>query len=115
MATRKLTIRAKTFRAWFNANLKDRARDIAEHGADAGYPCITYTADCVVIFDHFADEIWNMAVEDADDFGSKNVCEMIAGFGRAGMAETWDSFRNLMVWYACEKVAREIMDARDAA
>lgn len=103
-----MIIRSKTFRAWFNANLRDSARGIANHGADAGYPCITYTSDTVKIFDHFADEIWEMAVQDAEEFGNKNVCEMIAGFSRSDMLGSFDQFRNLMVWYACEKVAREL-------
>lgn len=113
MAT--IIIRAKTFRAWFNANLKDYAADIANHGADAGYPCITYTADCCHIFDHFADEIWSMIAQDADDFGAGSVPSFIASFRRVDMTDDWNTFRNLLVWYACEKVAREIQDAREAA
>jgi hypothetical protein len=106
----KMIIRAKDFRAWFKANLRSHASDIAGHGADAGYPCITYTADTVAIFDKFGHEIWDMAVEDASDMGHKNVAEMIAGFSRADMLEGLDQFKNLMVWYACEKIAREISD-----
>jgi hypothetical protein len=105
---RSTPIRAKDFRAWFRNNLKDYARDIANHGADAGYPWITYTADTVRLFDRFGDEIWDMAVQDADDMGHKNVAEMIAGFSRADMLEGLDQFKNLMVWYACEKLAREM-------
>lgn len=108
MKTRKTAIRSKTFRAWFKANLRDYARDIASHGADAGYPWITYTSDTVAIFDKFGPEIWDMAVEDASDLGCKNVADMIAGFGRADMLEGFDQFKNLMVWYACEKIAREL-------
>lgn len=103
-----MIIRSKTFRAWFNTNLKDRAMDIASHGADAGYPHITYTSDTVKLFDRFGDEIWDMAVQDAEDMGCKNVAEMIAGFGRADMLSGLDQFKNLMVWYACEKLAREM-------
>jgi hypothetical protein len=99
-----------SFGEWFKENLSDYAKDIAEHGADAGYPHITYTRDCCRIFDQFADQIWEMAVEDAEEFGNKNVAEMIAGFNRADMLDSWDQFRNLMVWYACEKVARELTD-----
>lgn len=110
---KKPIIRAKDFRAWFKANLKDYARDIANHGADAGYPCISYTSDTVAIFDKFADEIWTMAVDDAEQLGSRNVADMIGGFGRADMLGSFDQFKNLMVWYACEKVAREIMDERE--
>lgn len=114
MTRRKMVIRAKDFRAWFKANLKDNARDIARHGADAGYPCITYTSDTVTIFDKFGHEIWEMAVEDASDTGCKNVAEMIAGFGRSDMLDGGlDQFKNLMVWYACEKVAREMEDERE--
>jgi hypothetical protein len=40
-----MIIRAKTFRAWFKANLQESARDIASHGADCGFPCITYTCE----------------------------------------------------------------------
>jgi hypothetical protein len=34
--------------------------------------------------------------------GHANVCEMIAGFQCSSMMENIDSFKNLMVWYACE-------------
>jgi hypothetical protein len=67
-----MIIRAKNFRSWFNANLRCSARDIASHGADCGYPCITYTSDTVRIFDRFAREIWDMAVEEAAEIGCKN-------------------------------------------
>lgn len=48
-----------------------------------------------------------MAVADASDMGHANVCEMIAGFQRSDMMENIDSFKNLTVWYACEKLAHE--------
>jgi hypothetical protein len=107
---KSLRIRATTLRAWFNANLKEYARDIAAHGADCGFPCITYTSDTACIFDRFEDEIWDMAVDDARELGYANVCAMIASFKRSDMIETYDSFRNLMVWYACEKLAGELAD-----
>jgi hypothetical protein len=97
----------KTFRAWFKANLADSARDIAGHGADGGFPGITYTRDCVKLFDRYGDEIWAMAVEQAEDMG-ENVGTMIAGFRRKDMLDSLDSFKNLMVWFACEELAREL-------
>lgn len=105
-----MILRAKSFRAWFKANLAQSARDIAEHGADAGFPCITYTRDAAKLFDRYGEEIWTLAVEKAESMGCKNVAEMIAGFGRADMLGTLDTFKNLMVWYACEEVAREMTD-----
>jgi hypothetical protein len=103
-----MIIRAKTFRAWFKANLSEQAHDIANHGADCGFPAITYTSDCVKLFDRFGAEIWEMAVQDAEDMGCKNVADMISGFKRSDMLETLDTFKNLMIWYACEKLAQEV-------
>lgn len=101
----------ENFRDWFKANLLESASDIASHGADGGYPHLTYTRDCAETFDLFADEIWEMAVQDAEEMGSKNVAEFIAGFGRADMLSDFTQMKNLMLWYAAEKVAREIVDA----
>lgn len=103
---------AKSFNAWFDRNLGEYARDIARHGADAGYPFITYTSDCCVIFDAYADEIWERAVTMAEDLG-QNVCEMLAGFGRSDMANDWNKFRNLLVWFACEERAQELENGNE--
>lgn len=99
----------KTFAEWFAANLSESAADIANHGADGGFPCITYNADCAAIFDRYADEIWNMANEMADDMGERNVAAMIAGFQRADMLTSIDGFKTLMVWFACEETARNMI------
>ena len=107
------------FKTWFEQNLSEQASDIANHGADCGFPHITYTSDTVDIFDRFSDEIWEMAVEDAesmdifDRFRHKNVAEMIADFRRADMLSSLDQFKNLMVWYACEKLANEMENASE--
>lgn len=100
--------RCKTFRAFMERHLKDEMRDIANHGADAGYAYLTYTRDTVELFDAYADEIWEMARAMADDLGSKNVMEMVSGFQRAEMAETLDGFKNLMVWFAAEEISRQV-------
>jgi hypothetical protein len=44
----------------------------------------------------------------AEDLGYNNVASMIAEFGRSDMLDTFDSFKNLMVWYACEKLAQQL-------
>jgi hypothetical protein len=75
-------------------------------------PRIIYISDAVQLFDRFGAEIWEMATADADELDSRNVCEFIAGFSRADMLDDFDWFKNLMVWYACEKVARDIAGDR---
>ena len=106
----QLIIRATCFETWFKANLKDYQEDIANHGADGGFPKITYISDTCKIFDRFADQIWDMAVEDAEAMGYKNVAAMIADFGRGDMLDDINCFKNLMVWYACERLAHQLTE-----
>lgn len=96
------------FKEWFEKNLGESARDIAEHGADAGFPHITYTSDTVEIYDEYESEIYEMLNEDADEFGHENVEEMISQFGRSDMLSWPEGRKNLLVWYACERTAREL-------
>lgn len=100
-----------TLKEWFTENLSEYAEDIANHGADSGFPHMTYTNECAELFDQFAAEIWEMAVDDAESMGHKNVMEMVAGFGRADMLYSYDGFKNLMWWYACEAMARNLVDS----
>jgi hypothetical protein len=42
-----------------------------------------------------------------------NVADMSAGFRRADMLDDIATFKNLMVWFACETNARQITPERD--
>ncbi len=101
-------------RKWFDENILEYAHDIANHGADGGYPHITYNSDCVEIFDKHGDEIWDMAVDMSDDMGYKNVAEMLSGFGRADMFQTLDTFKTIMVWFVCEELSRQVEESEAA-
>lgn len=90
---------------WFNENLETHAEDIAKYGADCGFPGITFTDDTVKIFDKYGEDIWNMAAEEAEANGYKNIADMIGKFNRADMLGELDTFKNLMVWAACEILA----------
>lgn len=104
--------KCKDFRAWFKRNLREYASDIAGHGADCGYPHITYNTDAAAVFDQYASEIWAMLADDADDQGESNAAALLASFRRADMLCDWTTTRTLLVWYACEKVAREMTEER---
>lgn len=99
---------SQTFSDWFKDNLNDYAEDISNHGADAGFPCITYTSDCVALYNRFESDIWDMLREDADDMGLKSPVHLIAMFQRIDMASTPEGFKNLLVWYACEREVANI-------
>ena len=104
----QIELRDTPFRKWFKRHLEEDAQDICLHGADAGYPEITYTSDTVRVYNRFEDDIYDMLNEDADEMGYKSPEELIATFRRSDMLSTPDQRKNLLVWYACEKVAREM-------
>ena len=106
-----MIIRAKNFEAWMKRNLsKGQLKDLAAHGADAGWPGLTYYKDTCKLYEKYKDEIWEWLLEDAEECG-QSVFEMIAGFGGAKDVGSCDQFENLMVWYAAERVAREQTDS----
>ena len=47
-------------------------------------------------------------VQGAENLGCKNVAELISVFRRADMLDDIATFKNLMVWFACETLAQEI-------
>tara|TARA_Y100000310_G_scaffold315824_1_gene366853 strand:+ start:1589 stop:1915 length:327 start_codon:yes stop_codon:yes gene_type:complete len=104
-----------TFTEWFKECLGEYADDIANHGADAGYPHISYTSDTVEIYNRFEDEIYEWLNEDAESFGHQSPDELIATFGRKDMLSWPDGRKNLLVWYACERLAHQIVDEHEEA
>lgn len=100
----------ETFRDWVKENLGDYLGDIAAHGADAGYPYITYTADTVQLYDRFEQDIYDALNEDAEEFGYDNPEALIATFNRSDMLEWPEGRKNLLVWYFVERVANEAVN-----
>lgn len=104
----------KTFEGWLKANLDpDQLKDLASHGADAGWPGLTYYSETAEAYERFKAEIWKALLEDADEFGCKNVFELISGFGGAETVSCVEHFENLMVWYMAERTARNLDCSED--
>lgn len=101
----------KTFKDWFAANLAEDAEDIVNHGVDAGFSGVIYTNECAELFDRFEDELYSMVSDDAEEFDYKSVPAYLATFGRADMAETFSGLKTLIVWYAVERMASELVNA----
>lgn len=107
-----MIIRAKTFKRWLQANLdRNELRGLAEHGADAGWPGLTYYRDTCKLYERFKEEIWDLLVEEAEYGGGyDNPFAFVAVFRGAKDVGTVDQFENLMVWYAAEHYARLLTD-----
>ena len=99
------------FRAWLTETLDaEQIEDLAGHGADAGWPGLTLTSECVELFERFQDEIREALNEDAEAYGFDSPEAFIATFRRSDMLWDEDSRRNLLVWYLAERTAHEITD-----
>ena len=108
-----MRIRAKTFRDWMKANFtKGQLRELAQHGAEAGWPRLTYYNETAALYRRFADEIWEALVEDAEECGYRNVFEFIATFRLADVANR-TQVENLLVWYMAERTAQELVGNED--
>lgn len=103
-----------TFREWLTETLDaEQIAELADHGADAGWPGLTYTSECVELYDRFAGEIREALNQDAEDFGYPNPDAFVASFRRSDMLWDDEQRKNLLAWYMAEKVAREISDERE--
>lgn len=101
----------ETFKEWM-ADQFDRGelKDMINHGVVNGFPgLITYT-QTNNLYDEYKDEIWQMLYDDAEDMGNANVLELIASFNGAKDVGSDDQFKNLLVWYAAEKIASRLVD-----
>jgi hypothetical protein len=112
-------------RSIVNAIGRDNLEDIMNHGADCGYPGITYTADCMDIAWRNKATIRTLIERDADDC-DLDVGKMLQSWKCIGSDFTiheivrslyqnhrprWESdvdrvVWNGLAWYAAETVAR---------
>jgi len=81
--------------------------DVAEHGADAGWPGFTYYRETTRFYDRHKEAIWELLWNDCQVYGS-NIPAMIGSFNSA--VSTATEFENLLVWLALETVARNIIE-----
>lgn len=73
------------------------------------FPGLTYYSETTELYAEYADEIWEMLCEDADAFGCRTIAELGATFNGAKDANNRDQYENLLVWYAAERIAREVV------
>jgi hypothetical protein len=100
-----------TFKDWFEEHLLDKAVDIAENGANKGYPYISYISNTVELFDSYSEDIWNLILQAYLQQDYQNVARMIGDYAGSGMLVTLPLFKHSVVLLACEIVAREIIES----
>lgn len=81
--------------------------DIAKHGADTGWHGLTWYTDTCKLYNRFKDEMWDMLVDDANDYGC-DALTLLAGFKGASDVCSATGFENLMTWYAAERISSRL-------
>lgn len=68
-----------TFREWMVETLgAEQIEDLAEHGADAGWPGLSFTSDLVALYHRYRHEIRAALNEDAEAFGYDSPEALVA-------------------------------------
>lgn len=88
----------------------DQIREAGQHGADAGWPGLTYTADAALFTEMHRDLIWTALADDAEELGFGNPCTFIGQFTRTDMTHSPEGFDALLAWWALEAVGRRLAD-----
>jgi len=104
---------ALVIREWVLKNFSlSEIEDIAVKGCVCGFNGITTYAETSEFHDEYEDEIWDMLNEDAQDQGI-TIMDLIAQFHGKKDVGSMFQFKNLLCWYAVERVAYEIINTED--
>jgi hypothetical protein len=102
-----------TFKNWMTKQYEhDEMADLANHGAKNGFPGMSYYSETAELYKEYHEDIWNMLNDDAEMM-DQTPLELIAGFGDAASVGNAIQFENLLVWYAAEKISRDLTDDDD--
>lgn len=106
------TTKPNTFEEWLRETLEPTSiEDLAQYGADTGWPGLSYYSDTVELYNEYSEEIWDALADDAEDFGHDHPLELVATFGGAKDVYSATQFKNLLVWYMAERTARRLSEA----
>lgn len=96
-----------TLTKWFDKYLGEYSYDISKYGADSGFPYITYTLDCVKLYEKFEDDIYDMLLQASEDQGFSNIEAMVSTFNRSELLNSPEGRKTLLLWWSCETLANE--------
>lgn len=100
---------------WILNNLDEgQVAEVVLHGCSGGVVSeLIYYADSCAFYKKYKEEIWQRLWDSWSDFGSDSVLHFIATFNGADDVGSDDQFRNLLAWWACEDVCREIIAEKE--
>ncbi len=103
-----------TFRSWmFEQFDLSTLRDMTTYGCINGFSGLIYYSETTQLYQEYKDDIWRMLAEDSELFGYNNILDLIATFTGKESVNNCDQFENLLVWYAAERIAHQVIEEAD--
>src|SRR3990167_9795302 len=102
-----------TFKDWMKNQFDyDELLNLCEHGAQGGFSGLIYYSETNALYNEYRNDIWDMLERDREDFGMQTCAELIASFNGAKDVASDEQYKNLLVWYAAERIAFELTQGR---
>ena len=100
---------------WILNNLDEgQVAEVVLHGCSGGVVSeLIYYADSCAFYKKYKEEIWQRLWDSWSDFGGDSVLHFIATFNGADDVGSDDQFRNLLAWWSCEDVCREVIAEKE--
>ena len=93
---------------------KDTIEDVTRHGCQVGtINELIHYADTNAFYKKYKEEIWDRLSDMADDMGEPSILHLIVTFNGSKEVGSDLQLRNLLAWWACEDVCREIIAEKE--
>lgn len=104
-----------SIKEWITNNLDEgQVAEVVLHGCAGGVVSeLIYYADSCAFYEKYKEEIWQRLWDSWSDLGGDSVLHFIATFNGADDVGSDDQFRNLLAWWACEDVCREVIAEKE--
>ena len=101
-----------TFEQWIlNRFKRSEVAGLCQYGACAYFSGLTSYSDTTRLYNRYHTDIWAMLYDDYRNRGLDSCIEVI--IDHVGVREVYSDvqYKHLLVWYAAERIAREITKA----
>jgi len=104
-----------SIKEWITNNLEEeQIAEVVLHGCSGGVVGeLIYYADSCAFYEKYNEEIWQRLWDSWSDWGGESPLHLIASFNGAESVGSHDQFRNLLAWWACEEVCREVIAEKE--
>ena len=100
---------------WVINNLeRGQIADVVLEGCQSGIVSeLIYYSDSEAFYEKFKEEIWDRLSVMADDMGEPSILHLIVTFNGSKEVGSELQLRNLLAWWACEDVCREVIAEKE--